>query len=128
MAQVYRRHRHEVDTWQRNTKTNLFTCNYVVSVRRGFLFLFVLGMGCFLLLWHSLGLPYNYFERNNSSHPTIRFTAVVSKNKSLFRHNVTSRLVLNGNCLEESLKASRRIQTQHTAKRGTQVNPQKIRK
>ena len=23
-----------------------FTCNYVVSVRRGFLFLLVLGMGC----------------------------------------------------------------------------------
>ena len=26
----------------------LFTCNYVVSVRRGFLFLWVLGMGCVL--------------------------------------------------------------------------------
>ena len=38
-----------------------FTCNYVVSVRRGFLFLMVLGMGCVILLWHSLGLPYNYF-------------------------------------------------------------------
>ena len=22
----------------------------------------VLGMGCVILLWHSLGLPYNYFE------------------------------------------------------------------
>ena len=32
-----------------------FTCNYVVSVRRGFLFLLVLGMDCVLLLWHSLG-------------------------------------------------------------------------
>ena len=39
----------------------LFTCNYVVSVRRGFLFLWVLGMGCVILLWHSLSLPYNYF-------------------------------------------------------------------
>ena len=38
----------------------LFTCNYVVSVWRGFLFLWVLGMGCVILLWHSLGLPYNY--------------------------------------------------------------------
>ena len=40
----------------------LFACNYVVSVRRGFLFLWVLGMGCVILLWHSLSLPYNYFE------------------------------------------------------------------
>ena len=39
----------------------LFTCNYVVSVRRGFLFLWVLGMGYVILLWHSLSLPYNYF-------------------------------------------------------------------
>ena len=40
----------------------LFTCNYVVSVWRGFLFLWVLGMGCVVLLWHSLSLPYNYFD------------------------------------------------------------------
>ena len=40
----------------------LFTCNYVVSVWRGFLFLWVLGMGYVILLWHSLSLPYNYFE------------------------------------------------------------------
>ena len=39
-----------------------FTGNYVVSVRRGFLFLLVVGMGCVILLWHSLGLPYNYFS------------------------------------------------------------------
>ena len=39
-----------------------FTCNYVISVRRGFLFLWVLAMGCFTLLWHSLSLPYNYIE------------------------------------------------------------------
>ena len=38
----------------------LFTCNYVVSVWRGFLFLWVLGMGYIVLLWHSLSLPYNY--------------------------------------------------------------------
>ena len=38
-----------------------FTCNYVVSVRRGFLFLWVLGMGGVILLWHSLSVPYNYF-------------------------------------------------------------------
>ena len=34
-----------------------FTCNYVVSVQRGFLFLSVLGMGCVILLWHSVCLP-----------------------------------------------------------------------
>ena len=41
----------------------LFTCNYVVSVWRGSLFLWVLGMGYVILLWHSLSLPYNYFEK-----------------------------------------------------------------
>ena len=40
----------------------LFTCDYVVSVWRGFLFLWVLGMGYVILLWHSLGLPYNYYQ------------------------------------------------------------------
>ena len=39
----------------------LFTCNYVVSVRRGFLFLLVLGKGGIILLWHSLSLPYTYY-------------------------------------------------------------------
>ena len=37
-----------------------FTCNYVVFVWRDFLFLWVLGMGYVILLWHSLSLPYNY--------------------------------------------------------------------
>ena len=41
----------------------LFTCNYVVSVLRGFFFLWVLGMGYVILLWHSQGLPDNYFRR-----------------------------------------------------------------
>ena len=39
----------------------LFTCNYVVSVWRGFLFLWVLGMGYVILFWHSLSLQYIYF-------------------------------------------------------------------
>ena len=34
----------------------LFTCNYVVSVWRGFLFLWVLGMGYVISLLHSLSL------------------------------------------------------------------------
>ena len=42
----------------------LFTCNYEVSVWRGFLFLWVLGMGYVILLWHSLSLPYNYFRQS----------------------------------------------------------------
>ena len=41
----------------------LFSCNYVVSVRRGFLILWVLGMGCDILLWHSLCLPYNHLAK-----------------------------------------------------------------
>ena len=45
----------------------LFTCNYVVSVRRGFLFLRVVGMGYVILLWHSLSLPYNYFIIDNAT-------------------------------------------------------------
>ena len=40
----------------------LFTCKYVVSVRRGFLFLWVLGMGYVILLWQFLGLPHNYYK------------------------------------------------------------------
>ena len=36
-----------------------FTCNYVVSFRRGFLFLLVLWMCCVILLWHSLDLQCN---------------------------------------------------------------------
>ena len=40
----------------------LFTCNYVVSVWRGFLFLWVLGIGYVILFWHSLSLPYYYFS------------------------------------------------------------------
>ena len=43
-----------------------FTCNYVVFVLRGFLFLWVLGMGYVILLWHSLSLPYNYFSSENN--------------------------------------------------------------
>ena len=42
-----------------------FTCNYVVSVRRGFLFLLVLGIGCVILLGNSLALPYTPPLNNN---------------------------------------------------------------
>ena len=39
----------------------LFTCIYMVSVWRDFLFPWVLGMGYVILLWHSLNFPYHYF-------------------------------------------------------------------
>ena len=48
-----------------------FTCNYVVFVWRGFLFLWVLGMGYVILLWHSLGLPYNYFVILHTKNDTM---------------------------------------------------------
>ena len=40
----------------------LYESYYVVSVWRGFLFLWVLGMGYVTLLWHSLSLPLNIFQ------------------------------------------------------------------
>ena len=39
-----------------------FICNFVVSARSGFFFFSVLGIGCVILLWQSLGLPYIFFE------------------------------------------------------------------
>ena len=39
----------------------MFTCNYVVSIQRGFLSLLVLEKGRAILLWLSLCLPFNYF-------------------------------------------------------------------
>ena len=49
----------------------LFTCNYVVSVWRGFLFLWVLGMGYVILLWHSLSLPYQRTNGPVNAHLTF---------------------------------------------------------
>ena len=40
---------------------------HVASVKRGFLFLFVLGIVCAILLWHSLCLQYIYFGVMKSS-------------------------------------------------------------
>ena len=40
----------------------LLTSNYVVSVWRGFLFLWVFGMGYVILLWHSPSLPLISFD------------------------------------------------------------------
>ena len=40
----------------------IVTCNYVDNVRRTFCFPLVLGTGCNILSWHSLGLPYYYLS------------------------------------------------------------------
>ena len=40
--------------------------SFKANVWRGFLFLWVLGMGYVILLWHSLNLPYNYFTGPDS--------------------------------------------------------------
>ena len=55
----------------------LFTCNYVVFVRRSFLFLWVLGMDYVILLWHSLSLPYNYLSYD--------YNGVLEKNTAVER-------------------------------------------
>ena len=51
----------------------LFTCNYVVSVQRGILFLWELGMGYAVLLWHFLSLPYNSFLYFRNFTPKFKF-------------------------------------------------------
>ena len=50
----------------------LITCNYVVSVLRDFLFLYVLGIGYVVLLWHSLSLPYNYLWKTGIVFTSLR--------------------------------------------------------
>ena len=68
----------------------LFTCNYVVSVWRGSLFLWVLGMGYVILLWHSLSLPYNYFENVESiKYPGVTIASDLKWNSHI--RNVCSR-------------------------------------
>ena len=43
------------------------TRNFVALVRRGFIFLLVLRIGCVILLWHSLGLRHYHFGFKDSS-------------------------------------------------------------
>ena len=45
----------------------------MVPVRGGFLFLWVLGMGYVILLWHSLSLPYNYFVTSKIDNKRVDF-------------------------------------------------------
>ena len=64
----------------------LFTCNYVVSVWRGFLFLWVLGMGYVISLWHSLSLPYNH------SAVTLRKISAKSKDDKCIKWSILASL------------------------------------
>ena len=70
----------------------LFTCNYVVFVWRGFLFLWVLGIGNVILLWHSLSLPYNYLL------PTVRIRSLyLFSASSVNLHGACNTNVLHNN-------------------------------
>ena len=60
-----------------------FTCNYVVFVWRSFLFLWVLGMGYVILLWHSLSLPYNYFDTMKKQEKDHRYNVLCDRWRSL---------------------------------------------
>ena len=43
----------------------LLLCGFSLD---GFLFLWVLGMGYVILMWHSLSLPYNYLSNKHVNH------------------------------------------------------------
>ena len=62
----------------------LFTCNYVVFVWRGFLFLWVLGMGYVILLWHSLSLPYSYFSERFTPFFLLVYIDIIFIHTSIF--------------------------------------------
>ena len=59
----------------------LFTCNYVISVWRGFFFIWVLGIGYVILLLHSLSLPYNDFAVNRTNYDGPKFPMLYTKLK-----------------------------------------------
>ena len=67
----------------------LFTCNYVVSVWRGFIFLWVLGMGYVILLWHSLSLPLIILPVRKD---VSRFARMA---KNIFPSTLSNEIVLN---------------------------------
>ena len=66
----------------------LFTCNYVVSVWRGFLFLWVHGMGYVILLWHSLSLSFNYSEEKMKYFGIFRLISVFETTAMLKFSNI----------------------------------------
>ena len=96
-----------------------FTCNCVVFVWRGFLFLWVLGMGYVILLWHSLSLPYNYFPRRPSYgvyiSQLIRFASVCSHVDELHTRNkcFTAKLLKQGYRYHKLRKAFSKFYRRH---------------
>ena len=85
----------------------LFTCNYVVFVWRGFLFLWVLWMGYVILLWHSLSLPYNYFSTISTYDFSTLYTTLphnlirnqlIDLNENTFRREEVLYLVCSEEC------------------------------
>ena len=64
-----------------------FTCNYVVFVWRGFLFLWVLGMGYVILLWYSLSLPYNYSTSQGGSTQNMALIGQAVSEKKMFEND-----------------------------------------
>ena len=59
----------------------LFTCNYVVSDWRGFLSLFVLGMGYVISLWHSLSLHIIILKKGENCYLLINLHPVFNSYK-----------------------------------------------
>ena len=59
----------------------LFTCNYVVSLRTGFLFVWVLGMGYIIVLWHSLSLLYNFYTSIYDIYHFLKLISVLKETK-----------------------------------------------
>ena len=74
----------------------LFTCNYLVYVWRGFLFVWVLGVGYVILLWHSLSLPYNYFGSVSLLRHTFSATETKQRWHRLLVIFVIQSLIQNG--------------------------------
>ena len=79
----------------------LFTCNYVVSVWRGFLFLWVLGMGYVILFWHALSLPYNYFKCN--ANPSTQLRKTNHSHICLLLHEIRAKFLLSIICIYMSI-------------------------
>ena len=75
-----------------------FTCNYVVSVRRGFLFLWVLGISCVILLcFHIIILlcVINSYISSLDSGSTVHYIEYQDTIQSIiYRYSVSHRIVI----------------------------------
>ena len=74
------------------------TPSYVVSVWSGFLFLCVLGIGCVILFWHSLGLPYNYFR---PALQALSFCRSLEYLVNALNNSINARCMIAGLCAVE---------------------------